>query len=434
MDQHPDSGEGGLRAGDWRKRLDIIVDTMRQMSRETDPQGLVRTYASRVRQILPTDRYVAVSRRGLEFPWYRITRSSQWTEAVNPWTEKHRLPLIQGGLLGELLYGDVPRLIDDAQVAPGDPGATYLEGMRSLMAIPHYDGGTALNMAVLMRAAPSAFSRDEFPEHVWMSNLFGRVTHNLVLAAELKKAYEVVDRELKLVADIQRSLLPRTIPNIPGLGLAAHYQTSQWAGGDYYDFFPLPGDRWGLLIADVSGHGTPAAVMMAITHSIAHAVPGSPDPPALMLNHVNRQLATLYTSNAEAFVTAFYAIFDPYRRQLTYASAGHNPPRLKRCEDGSVIALDGVGNVPLGLFADQEYEQFVQPLRPGDQIVFYTDGITEATNEAGQMFGTERLDEALANCYLDANGLIETVLTALENFTGGEPATDDRTMLVAKVS
>ncbi len=288
-------------------------------------------------------------------------------------------------------------------------------------------------MAVLMRSAPSAFNRDEFPEHVWMSNLFGRATHNLVLAEELKRAYNVVDRELKLVADIQRSLLPRTIPEIPGLGLAAHYQTSQWAGGDYYDFFPLPGDRWGLLIADVSGHGTPAAVMMAITHSIAHAVPGSPDPPASMLNHVNRQLATLYTSDTEAFVTAFYAIFDPYRRELTYASAGHNPPRLKRCEDGSIIALDGVGNVPLGLFADQEYEQFTQPLRLGDQIVFYTDGITEATNSENAMFGTERLDDALANCQLDASGLIRAVLDSLEEFTGGEPATDDRTLLVAKV-
>ncbi len=93
----------------------------------------------------------------------------------------------------------------------------------------------------------------------------------------------------KLYADIQRSLLPKTIPTIPGLGLAAHYQTSQWAGGDYYDFFPLTDGRWGIMIADVSGHGTPAAVMMAITHSIAHAYPGPPDPPAAMLEHVNQR-------------------------------------------------------------------------------------------------------------------------------------------------
>jgi sigma-B regulation protein RsbU (phosphoserine phosphatase) len=434
MDRIADPSVSLLQAVDWRKRLDIIVATMREMSRQTDPQAMVRAYASRIRQIMPADRFVAVSRRGLEAPWYRITRSSQWADEVNPWKEKHRLPLLQGGLLGELLYGDVPRILDDFEVSPDDPAAAYLAGQRSLTAIPHYDGGTAMNMTVLMRTEPYAFDPNEFPEHVWMSNLFGRATHNLVLAEQLKQAYDVVDRELKLVADIQRSLLPSSIPNIPGFGLAAHYQTSQWAGGDYYDFFPLPEGRWGILIADVSGHGTPAAVMMAITHSIAHAVPGSPDPPATMLNHVNRQLATLYTANNEAFVTAFYGIYDPARRALTYASAGHNPPRLKRCEDGSILSLDSVGNLPLGVFAEQEYEQSTQMLRPGDQIVFYTDGVTEAVNPSGRMFGMDRLDQALANCHLDAGGLIEAVLEALDEFTAGQPASDDRTLLVAKVS
>ncbi len=418
----------------WRKRLDVIVTTMREMSRQTDPQAMVRAYGSRIREIYPANRFLALSRRDLAFPKFRITRNSQWTVEINPWKEKHLLPMLEGGILGELLYGEVPRLIDDLELSPDDPAAELLAGQRSLMAIPHYNGGHALNMTVLMREAPYAFDRESFPEQVWMSNLFGRATHNLVLAEELKRAYEIVERELKVVADIQRSLLPKTIPHIPGLDLAAHYQTSQWAGGDYYDFFPLPDGRWGILIADVSGHGTPAAVMMAITHSIAHAVPGPPDPPANMLNHVNRQLATLYTERNEAFVTAFYGTYDPARRELTYASAGHNPPRLKRCEDGSIISLDSVGNLPLGVFADQEYEQSTQVLRPGDQIIFYTDGITEATNPQGAMFGLSQLDQVLENCHLSANGLIEEVLAALEQFTAGEPPADDRTLLVAKVS
>jgi len=432
LDSH--LAEPGLRTLDWQKRLDLIVETMHEMSLQTDPQAMVRAYGARIRQIMPADRFVAVSRRGVEAPFYRITRSSQWAEEVNPWKEKHRLPLLQGGLLGELLYSGKPQLLEDFEVSPDDPAYSYLVGQRSMMAIPHFDGGTVLNMTMLMRAIPQGFDRDEFPEHVWLGNLFGRATQNLVLAEELKRAYNVVDRELKVVADIQRSLLPKTIPTIPGLNLAAHYQTSQWAGGDYYDFFPLSGNRWGILIADVSGHGTPAAVMMAITHSIAHAVPDSPDPPASLLNHVNRQLATHYTTENEAFVTAFYGIYDPAKRTLTYACAGHNPPRLKRCEDGSIIALDGVGNLPLGVLADQVYDQHTQSLRPGDQIVFYTDGITEATNPAGRMFDTERLDRALANCHLDADGLIEAVLADLEAFTAGEPAADDRTLLVAKVS
>jgi sigma-B regulation protein RsbU (phosphoserine phosphatase) len=424
----------GGTSDDWRGRLATIVATMRDMSRQTDPQAMVRDYGSRMRQLMPVDRTVALSRRDLEPPRYRITRSSLWKDEINPWKEKDRLPLFDRGLLGELIYGDEPRIIDDLVVDPRDPAAEYLAGQRSLLAIPNYDRGAALNMTVLMRSEPGAFDREQLPEWVWTSNLFGMAAHNLVLSGELKRASALMERELKVVADIQRSLLPKVLPAIPTLDLAAFYQTSQWAGGDYYDFFPLADGKWGILIADVSGHGTPAAVMMAITHTITHALHGPLTPPGTMLGHVNQQLATLYTADNEAFVTAFYGIYDPLRRELIYASAGHNPPRLKRCEDGSVASLDAVGGLPLGMFADQVYQQAPHLLLPGDQIVFYTDGITEATNHAGQMFGLDRLDESLENCHLVASGLMQAVIDAWDAFTAGRPAADDRTLLIAKVS
>lgn len=424
-----------LFQGDSTRRLELIVDMMREMSLETDPQAMVRGYGARVRELMPIDRFVALSRRDLEPPKYRITRSSTWDKEVNPWKDKASLPVLDGGLLGDLLYGDEPRIIDDLEVSPDDPAAPYFEGMRSLIAAPHFDRGRALNMVVSMRKEPAAFSHDQFPEWVWLNNLFGRATQNLVLSNQLEQAYEIVERELKIVADLQRTLLPKRLPRIPTLDLAAHYQTSRWAGGDYYDVFALPDGRWGLLIADVSGHGTPAAVMMAVTHSIAHTYPGSPERPADMLDFINHHLATRYTTDFEAFVTAFYGIYDPATRALTYASAGHNPPRLKRCEDGSVHSMDGVGNLPLGVTDEMRYDQTTHMLRPGDQIVFYTDGITEANGPDGvSMFGLERLDEALENCHLDADGLIHAVLEAVERFTAGAPAADDRTLLVAKVS
>ncbi len=259
---------------DWTKRLAMIVDTMREMSRQTDPEAMVRAYGARMSELMPSDRRLSLSRRDLEPPRYRITRSTTWTEAINPWKEKDRLPLFTSGLLGELIYADDARIIDDLQVAPDDPAADYFAGMRSLMAIPMFDQGVALNMVVVMRREPAAFQRDELPEVVWMSNLFGRAAHNLVLSEEVSKAYQAIDQELKIVGDIQRSLLPVHLPAIPTLELAASYHTSERAGGDYYDFFPLPEGKWGILIADVSGHGTPAAVLMAITHSIAHVFPG----------------------------------------------------------------------------------------------------------------------------------------------------------------
>ena len=217
------------------------------------------------------------------------------------------------------------------------------------MAIPNFDRGSALNMTVFFRREPEAFDPEQFPELVLRSNLFGQATHNLVLSEQLKQAYEFVDHELKIVADIQRSLLPKKLPSSPKLTLAADYHTSRHAGGDYYDVFELPDGSLGILIADVSGHGTPAAVMMAITHSIAHSFPGPPDPPEKMLNFINDQLIQHYMSDNETFVTAFYGVIDPTTRSIRFACAGHNPPRLKSCLDGTIRPLDGHCGLPLGV-------------------------------------------------------------------------------------
>jgi phosphoserine phosphatase RsbU/P len=428
-------GGVGFFQGDWRERLAFIDAMMRDMSQQDDPQSMVRSYGSRIRQLMPAGGWVSLSRRGLEWPRARITRSSAWTEEINPWKQTERLPVLEGGLLSTLLYGDEPRLIDDIEpmLSDDDPAFDYLDGFRSLMAIPHYDHGVAMNMVILLEREPAAFDPDKFPEWFWTSSLFGRLTHNLVLRDELKHAYEIVERELRVVADIQRSLLPQKLPAIPHLDLGAHYQTSRWAGGDYYDFFPLPDGRWGILIADVSGHGTPAAVMMAITHSLAHGLPGPPEPPGLLLGHVNRQLCQRYSAGNEGFVTAFYGIFDPTALTLSYACAGHNPPLLRRCGSPVVTALDEIGGPPLGLFDSTEFDQATVPLQVNDTLAFYTDGITEAMNANGAQFGTARLDQVLGRCDLDAPGIVRAVIEAVDAFTGGHPPADDRTLLVAQV-
>jgi sigma-B regulation protein RsbU (phosphoserine phosphatase) len=427
-------GELQLPGKTWRERMALVIETMREMSSQTDPQAMVRAYGQKIKNFMPASRRFSLSRRDLLPPYYRITRSSTWKEEINPWKQKERLPLLKGGLLAELIYADEPRLIDDLQVDPKDPAAEYLEGQRSLLAIPMFDQGVALNMVILTRQEPHAFDPEQFPQTVWMSNLFGRAAHNLVLVDEVKQAYEAVDRELKVVADIQRSLLPAELPKIPTLDLAAVYQTAQRAGGDYYDFFPLAQGRWGILIADVSGHGTPAAVLMAVTHAIAHTQPGPTLPPGKLLSYVNRQLTSRYTGRSGTFVTAFYGIYDPAKRELIYARAGHNPPRVRGCSDRSLLSLDGVDGLPLGIKEDETYAEGRRVLRSYDQLVFYTDGITDARNPEGEMFGLARLDEILTGCPSEAAELVDDVLAALETFTAGRPADDDRTLLAARVT
>src|SRR5262245_16876057 len=194
------------------ERMAFIVATMREMSTQTDPVEMRRLYAERMRLVLPTDGHLSLSRRDLEWPQYRVTRSSRWTQDINPWKQPYLLPLHEGGLIAELIYGNEPRLFDDLDIDPSDPAAEYLSGYRSMLAIPMFDRDVALNMILLLRREPHAFSREQFPEVVWMSNLFGRATAHLLLLDRLKEAYEAVDYEMKVVAEIQRSLLPAKMP------------------------------------------------------------------------------------------------------------------------------------------------------------------------------------------------------------------------------
>jgi sigma-B regulation protein RsbU (phosphoserine phosphatase) len=420
----------------WPERLSFIVDTMRELSSHTDPQAAVRAYVTRLRAGLFNDGAVSVSRRDLAFPWYRITRSTLWKEEVDPWRQKDKLPLYDRGILGQLLYDGDPLVIDDLQVPADDPAYELLKDMRSAIVLPSYENGVPLNMTIMLCKQPGGFDPEVLPEQVWMSNLFGRATRSLVLSAELKQAYETVNRELKIVADIQRSLLPTKLPEIPGVELAAYYQTSTQAGGDYYDFFPLPDGRLGVLIADVSGHGTPAAVMMAVTHSIAHTHGDEPTPPSRLLSFINRHLAARYTNGNGTFVTAFYGIYDPATRELTYSNAGHNPPRI-RCGEGSdcgVRSLEGALSLPLGIIGDETYTDATHTLAPGETLVLYTDGITEARGTSMEMFELQRLDEVLLAENGPPQDVVRQIIRSVEQFTQHAPAGDDRTLLLVRAT
>ncbi len=416
---------------DWQRELEIVSDLMRDVSRQTDPHELIRIYTQGVQRLYGSDRLVSVSRRGLEAPWYRVTRDSRESEPIDPWRQRDRLPLFREGLLGELLYSGEPRVILDLNVPDSDPTHGYFEGMRALYTLPQWENGVALNMSLRMYADPARLDVARFPTILWQSNLFGRTTANLVLRRELREAYDVLEREMKLVGDIQRSLLPTNLPAIPGLELAASYQTSTQAGGDYYDLFPLPDGAWGIFIADVSGHGTPAAVLMAVTHAIAHAYPGPAVPPGAVMEHLNGLLSRHYTSGGGSCALAFNGVYNPGARTYAYAGPWQNPPRFQ--SKGSVSPLDGVGSLPLGILPGISCEEATVQLASGDTILFYTDGITEAMNAAHEHFGEERLDRLVASHRTDASSLIERVLGDVRTFEGVRPAADDRTLLAMLV-
>ncbi|MDX2148907.1 MAG: PP2C family protein-serine/threonine phosphatase [Planctomycetota bacterium] len=421
-------------AAPWRERLDAVVALMRDVSLYTDPQEMVMAYGARARAISRVDAFVAVSRRNLAAPRYRITRSTKFASNIDPWKNPELLPVHDSGLLGELLYAGEARLIGDFHPDPSDPAFEYLRGARSLAAIPQFDNGQVINMFFSLGTRPHHQDPERFPEVVWTAGLFGRTTQSLVLSRQLREALGALDREMKTIAEIQQALLPRATPLIPGLSIAAHYQTSRVAGGDYYDFFTLPDRRWGILIADVSGHGAPAAVIMAILHALAHTLPEQPTAPGSTLELLNARLSERYTSEFASFVTAFYAVYDAESRSLTFANAGHNPPLLRRASTGKVEFVESDADIPLGVLGATAYNEQCLRLEVGDTLMFYTDGITEAMNDDREQFGTDRLVKIMSE-HRDAPGAtLQILLDSLNDFTAGAAQSDDRTVLVARAT
>jgi sigma-B regulation protein RsbU (phosphoserine phosphatase) len=419
----------------WQTRLHEIVETMRELSSQTNPQEMVRNYGRRIRQMFPADKFISLSRRDLTFPEVRITRFSGWTEEINPWREQHKLPMINGGILSQLIYEGNPTIIKDLEIDEDDPAYPFIGDQKSLRAIPLFDQGESLNMVIATKLSPNSFNEEQLPELTLVSNLFGRATHNLVLAEQLSEAFKALDREIKIVSEIQQQLLPAKVPDIPTLALAAYYQPSNRASGDYYDFFPLANGRWGILIADVSGHGTPAAVVMAITRSIAHTYSHETNSPGQLLNYINNHLVRQYTGKSGAFVTAFYGVYDPARRRFTYSSAGHNPPRLKRCGENRVILLDKAGRIPMGIAEDISYDETTITCVRGDRIILYTDGIVESTNPQDTLYGTDRMDELVKDCNTQGpEHIINLILSDLNEFCAGTIPNDDRTIVVMEIT
>lgn len=250
------------------------------------------------------------------------------------------------------------------------------------------------------------------------------------LRDELRKACEELDRYATLLLTIQKSILPQQLPAVPGLDLALHSAQVGGAGGDFYDIRPVGPSRWAFVIADVSGHGLAAAAILVLVHALGSAVQGEQAPGAA-LALVNTPLATRYLANTGKFVTAFVALYDTQSQTLTYASAGHPPPRLVRGNE--VRRLDAVAGYPLGIDSTSAYRNETVKLLAGDRLILFTDGITESANMAHELFGDKRLNVILTAPVSSAAELLKQVVDSVKAFRARRPASDDETCLVALV-
>jgi serine phosphatase RsbU (regulator of sigma subunit)/putative methionine-R-sulfoxide reductase with GAF domain len=239
---------------------------------------------------------------------------------------------------------------------------------------------------------------------------------------------ERLETEVQLARQIQQTFIPETLPTHPHWQLSARWRTARQVGGDFYDVMELSNERLGLFIADVADKGMPAALFMALTRTLVHAAVKETSSPAEALRRVNELL--LPDTKQGMFVTAVYAVLDLNTGEMTYANAGHNPPLLVK--RGSLQKLTRTG-VALGASEDSHMTEQTIQLTAGEMVLFYTDGLTEAFNLEGDMFGDERLLRALGwQESASADDMIQAVESALDDFAGNAPPSDDLTMLAVR--
>lgn len=251
-------------------------------------------------------------------------------------------------------------------------------------------------------------------------------------AAALATAYGRLDQEMRRVAELQRGLLPARIPPVDGASILAHYAPCERSGGDYFDVFALPAGRIGLLIADASGHGAPAAVLMAMTRILLHTRDLGALSPDALLARLHLDLSG--NLPAGQFVTACYAVFDPATDRIEFASAGHPPPLRRRGADGAIERLENRSGLPLGVPVENRFDTAHTTLAPGDAVVFYTDGLTEARDALGAELGEAPLGALLTGAPDgDPAGMLQALVAAQARHTAGVPAADDTTIVLLRV-
>jgi sigma-B regulation protein RsbU (phosphoserine phosphatase) len=315
--------------------------------------------------------------------------------------------------------------------------------------------GTAILLKHTERGWLYVLSRD--PDYSWtetrqklvrlVADQTAVAIDNDELAVELRKK-ERLDQELEIAAEIQRRLLPRQCPTIPGVNLAARCKPANRVGGDYYDFIHTnhnqiqphhqvtTGDgRWGFVIGDVMGKGVPAGLIMTMMRGMLRGEVLHGHPPGVILQNLN-QVMYADLENSNRFVTLFYSEFDPRSRTLAYSNAAHNPPLWWHAATKTVTRLDAYGML-IGLDANSQYEDGQVVLESGDVVIYYTDGLTDAASASGDRFDEENLILSLTTaCRLCKNPqeILDYMFDRVNDFVGTEKQNaDDMTLVVLKV-
>ncbi len=273
-----------------------------------------------------------------------------------------------------------------------------------------------------------AYSEDDLEVLMLLASQVAIIIDKVMLHEQLIEKQRL-ETQLEVARQVQLELLPPRDPQLEGFDISAYNFPTEEVSGDYYDWVRIYDDQIGIVIADVAGKGVPAALLMAFLRASLRAASHIGYAPQISMSKVNYLLWESIERNQ--FVTAFYGILDATNRTLAYSNAGHNPPLLIDA-DGKT-RFEERGGVPLGMFRDSRYYEYYATIEPGQMLVLYTDGVTEAMNPSGEEYGGQRLiAAALRGRHLSARELIDFIHRDVIDWTGGRGAHDDVTFFIIK--
>lgn len=337
---------------------------------------------------------------------------------------------ISRSVIDEVVTNGKSVLTSDAQADPRFAGGTVmLQGVRSVLAVPLGVGANVFGIIYADSPLSDArFTEDHLKVLTTLSSVAAIRVENARLTEEQMER-ERLEREQQVASEIQQRFLPASAPHVEGYELQGISFPCYEIGGDYYDFIQREDGKMVVALGDVSGKGTAAALLMSSLHAAIHAQADTHDSIVATIEAVNKYLTESIPPNR--FVTLFYAELEPERGRLTFLNAGHNPPLIVHA--GGTMEQLASGGLPLGIMADAEFREGRTQLHPGDVLVIYSDGVSEAVNPTGEEFGPTRLYEVVArNLDASASGIRDRIESALTKFCQGTPAADDITLVIVK--
>jgi serine phosphatase RsbU (regulator of sigma subunit)/pSer/pThr/pTyr-binding forkhead associated (FHA) protein len=337
---------------------------------------------------------------------------------------------ISRSVIDEVVTNGKSVLTSDAQADPRFAGGTVmLQGVRSVLAVPLGVGANVFGIIYADSPLSDArFTEDHLKVLTTLSSVAAIRVENARLTEEQMER-ERLEREQQVASEIQQRFLPASAPHVEGYEFQGISFPCYEIGGDYYDFIQREDGNMVVALGDVSGKGTAAALLMSSLHAAIHAQADTHDSIVSTIQAVNKYLTESIPPNR--FVTLFYAELEPERGRLTFLNAGHNPPLIVHA--GGTMEQLASGGLPLGIMADAEFREGRTQLHPGDVLVIYSDGVSEAVNPTGEEFGPTRLYEVVArNLDASASGIRDRIESALTKFCQGTPAADDITLVIVK--